>query len=140
MLIFCRQFAIFAIEANVTSSSNPQFYTLQTNGWKSVCVLTSLPPTHLLALLLAENFVKEKRRGKGINQNVSILPNELDDMGREATELASLIPGTMKINLCCEPPGVNLKMHQKHNLTDALEDLPNTYTLDHEEEVKTVCG
>ena len=51
--IYRRPFATFFKQTVEASSRPPQSHILRTNGWKSLSVLTSLPPLTFLALLLA---------------------------------------------------------------------------------------
>ena len=64
--IYRRPFATFFIETDAASSRKPRSHILRTNGWKSLSVLTSLPPLTFLALLLAGKFIKLNRNSNGV--------------------------------------------------------------------------
>ena len=70
--IYGRPFATF-FEKYAASGANPRFHTLRTNGWKSLSMLTSLPPLTFAALLLAGKFITVRRSGDDSYYDVRVL-------------------------------------------------------------------
>lgn len=63
-LYWQRIFAQFLAAAS-SALNEPYFYTLRSNGWKSLCMLTGLSPTRYSALLLECELVRIKRSTNG---------------------------------------------------------------------------